>query len=221
MSHSVRNRLLVRLGAPDRYIQGASWQDAIQCMYRGMPHYDLIIDRVFPDYKRAATDLLDALVVSADHRLLDLGCGTGVVTLPAAHRSRFAVGIDLTAAMLDRQRRKLRGHTERTPALIRGDVRFLPLADHSFDRVTTSFMLLHLTEREKKQVFGEVARVLVADGRFGCLTGMHEIARVYPTPAQWRRWLCAGGFTEIQIQECYGAFRIVTATRREAHEIAS
>lgn len=214
MNSVTMNRLLVRMGAPDAAIQGEQWQLLIQQIYRLMVKvYDPAVDWLFPDYKQAASDLLDTLDVEPEHRLLDLGCGTGLVTLPAAQRARFVAGIDLTAAMLDRQRRKIACSTQLSPALMRGDVRFLPLFDGSFDRVTTSFMLLHLTGDEKRQTFNEVARVLVSGGRFGCLTGMHEIAQVYPTPEEWRQWLAEAGFVDVQVQACYGAFRIVAGKK--------
>lgn len=216
-AHSM-NRLLVRIAVPDAWFQGEQWKWLIQRLYRAMPHYDQAVDWLFPDYKRAAVDLIDALAVTSSDRVLDLGCGTGLVTRPAAQRARLTVGIDLTSAMLERQLRKIERNRVSSPQLLRGDVRFLPLADASFDCATTSFMLLHLTEDEKQRVFGEVARVLVLGGRFGCLTGQHEVANIYPSPQQWRQWLEAAGFAGVQFDNCYGAFRTVTAHRKEKEE---
>ena len=49
--------------------------------------------------------LLDAAGVGAATRLLDVCCGTGVVTVAAAGRGADATGVDFSAAMLDQARR--------------------------------------------------------------------------------------------------------------------
>ncbi len=213
MGSTTMNRLLVKLGAPDQYMQGERWQPWLQRFYTGLSLYDPAIDLLFPDYRRAGQDLLDALALAPDHRVLDLGCGTGLLTLPAAQRARFVVGIDLTHAMLARLRHRAgRGLLPRL-GLVRGDVRFLPLADGVFQQVVTSFMLLHLTWEEKRQALREAARVMAPGGRLGCLTGLHRLARVYLTRAEWRDLLKEAGFQDVTFQERYGAFRLVLARK--------
>jgi ubiquinone/menaquinone biosynthesis C-methylase UbiE len=50
-----------------------------------------------------AIDLLIAASgAQADHRSLDVACGPGMVALGFAREVRFAVGLDMTQAMLDR-----------------------------------------------------------------------------------------------------------------------
>ncbi len=213
MGSTTMNRLLVKLGAPDRYLQGARWQPWIQRFYTGLSLYDPAIDLLFPDYRRAGQDLLEALVLAPDHRVLDLGCGTGLLTLPAARRSRFAVGVDLTYAMLERLQRRAGTALLPRVGLVRGDVRFLPLADGAFQRVVTSFMLLHLTWEEKRQALQEAARVLVPGGRLGCLTGLHRLAKVYLTQEEWRTLLHEAGFQDVAFQERCGAFHLVLARK--------
>ena len=211
MGSTTMNQLLVKLGAPDQYMQGERWQPWIQRFYTGLALYDPAIDWLFPDYRRAGQDLLDALALAPEHRVLDLGCGTGLLTLPAAQRARFVVGIDLTEAMLERLRRRADAELLPRVGLIQGDVRFLPLVDGSFQRVVTSFMLLHLAWEEKRQALREAARVLVPGGRLGCLTGLHRLARVYLTRAEWQELLEEAGFQDVTFQERYGAFRLVLA----------
>lgn len=73
-----------------------------------------------PDIRRAAAQYYDSnpgipsdipfyrdLISSPDVSILELGCGTGRVTLPLASYCRFIQGIDKSAAMLSIGRRKL------------------------------------------------------------------------------------------------------------------
>ncbi|HIQ04625.1 MAG TPA: class I SAM-dependent methyltransferase [Anaerolineae bacterium] len=101
---------------------------------------------------------------------------------------------------------------ERSPALIQGDARYLPLTDEMFSVVTTSFMLVHLTAAEKLQVFNEVRRVLVPGGRLGCLTSQDSVGDAYPTTEEWRQWLRACGFHDITVEDLRDVYRLVLAT---------
>jgi SAM-dependent methyltransferase len=100
-------------------------------------------------------------------RVLELGCGTGRITWPLARVGVPVVGIDLSAAMLDRARRRLRrGRVE--AGLTRGDIRRLPFADRSFDVVIAPYGVLQslTSDRALASAFAEVARVVKPGGRF-------------------------------------------------------
>jgi SAM-dependent methyltransferase len=94
-------------------------------------------DHLGPAYERYAftkgTDqevrfLVDALRLTADDRILDLGCATGRHSRGFAERGLQPVGLDVAAAFL-------RVARERAPEVpvVRGDARRLPLADGSVD----------------------------------------------------------------------------------------
>jgi SAM-dependent methyltransferase len=75
--------------------------------------------------------------------VLELGCGTGRVTVPVARAGVHVVGIDRSASMLDRARKRVRrakldGHVQ----LVRGDVRFLPFGPASFGLVAAPYGIL-------------------------------------------------------------------------------
>jgi ubiquinone/menaquinone biosynthesis C-methylase UbiE len=60
--------------------------------------------------------LLETLQIGSVEHVLDVGCGTGSTTLAAAHRVAAegnAIGIDLSAPMIDiaRERARLKGST--------------------------------------------------------------------------------------------------------------
>ncbi len=89
--------------------------------------------------------LCQAAGVAPGHRVLDVGCGTGIVTRTAADRvapDGRAVGVDLNDAMLSVARR------------VRPDIEFrqadaarLPFADESFDAVLSQMALMFFPDR--------------------------------------------------------------------------
>lgn len=206
-----QERMTIRVAQLDQYIRGDRWRWLVRWLYKLMaPFYDWGADRLMPDYRQATIRLVDELAVTANDIVLDLGCGTGIVTVPACERARFTVGIDMTPEMLRQLQQKQRNGR---PALVRGDVRFLPFTNQSFRVVATSFMLLHLTTAEKQQVFREVWRVLLENGRFGCLTGCHETGSAYPTAAEWQSWLEQSGFTNITVTAYRDVYYLAKATK--------
>jgi ubiquinone/menaquinone biosynthesis C-methylase UbiE len=209
----------MRLAQFDQHIRGDRWRPLVRWGYRAMaPIYDVGARLLLPDYQLAAIDLLERLEVTSDDCVLDLGCGTGMVTLPAAAKAARVAGLDMTPGMLRRLQRKAAQQPGRPPALIQGDARYLPLVHETFSVVATSFMLLHLTTAEKQQVFSEVRRILVPGGRLGCLTGRHTVGDAYPTPEEWRGWLQACGFHNVTVEDLRDVYHLVLATRPQANE---
>ena len=102
--------------------------------------------------------------------VLELGCGTGRVTMPLAHEGVHVVGIDRSAEMLHRARRRVRRQRRgAAPDLVRGDIRHLPFPDGRFQMVMAPYGILQslLSERDLKATLAEVARVVEPDGIFG------------------------------------------------------
>ncbi|MEV6025381.1 class I SAM-dependent methyltransferase [Streptomyces sp. NPDC052036] len=109
----------------------------------------------------AAADAVLGLIPEDAHRLLDVGCGTGIVTrrLASGRPGLRVTGADLTYGMVRRAGDRLPG------AVVLADSRRLPFSDGTFDAVT-SVWLLHLVEgpEEVRAVLFECARVLRPGG---------------------------------------------------------
>jgi len=122
--------------------------------------YDATFARASEPY---ATALLDAAGVGAGTRLLDLCCGTGVVTGAAVARGAVPIGVDFSPAMLAEARR---AH----PRLQfdEGDAEALPYPDHSFDAVVSNFGVHHVPRPDK--AIAEALRVLRPGGRVAFTT---------------------------------------------------
>jgi demethylmenaquinone methyltransferase/2-methoxy-6-polyprenyl-1,4-benzoquinol methylase/phosphoethanolamine N-methyltransferase len=99
--------------------------------------------------------------------VLDVGCGTGDLTLAAlayAGPQGEVVGIDASPEMIEVARRK----ATRRGALVRFElaaVERIPFPDNYFDVALSSLMLHHLPGRLKQDGLAEVYRVLKPGGR--------------------------------------------------------
>ncbi|NNF27930.1 MAG: methyltransferase domain-containing protein, partial [Gemmatimonadetes bacterium] len=105
--------------------------------------------------------LLEAAQVERGHRVLDVACGTGVLSRAAAERVEpggSVVGVDPNPGMLTVARRL----SDRV-RWVQGVAEELPGEDVSFDRVVSQFGMMFFTDRAA--AVDEMLRVLVPDGR--------------------------------------------------------
>jgi ubiquinone/menaquinone biosynthesis C-methylase UbiE len=98
-------------------------------------------------------------------RVLDLGCGTGTLTLmiQRAHPDARVFGIDVDPEILARARQKAtRAHSQ--VVFDQGVAFQLPYRDRSFDRVLSSLVIHHLTDENKRRAILEAYRILKPGG---------------------------------------------------------
>jgi ubiquinone/menaquinone biosynthesis C-methylase UbiE len=133
--------------------------------YRSLTRlYDPLLRLTFPDraVKRA---LVDQAHLESGMRVLDVGCGTATLTIMIAGA---CPGLEVTG--LDGDPDVLRIAKEKARAagvavnLVQGVAMALPFEDASFDRVTTSLVLHHLTPENKLLALREMRRVLRPEG---------------------------------------------------------
>jgi ubiquinone/menaquinone biosynthesis C-methylase UbiE len=101
---------------------------------------------------------------------LELGCGTGRVTIPVARAGASIIGIDRSAAMLlQARKRNARARTKRRVSWIRGDIRALPFQAPQFDLVMAPYGILQslVTDADLRATLQSVSRVLAPGGVFG------------------------------------------------------
>jgi SAM-dependent methyltransferase len=104
-------------------------------------------------------------------RVLDVGCGTGVVTRDAAARVGArgrVVGVDSSRTLLEFARRRSGASADGArPTFRRGDGLALPFAPASFDVTLAVTVLLHVPASER--VLSEMVRVTRPGGRVAAL----------------------------------------------------
>ena len=110
--------------------------------------------------------LVDLAAFETGERVLDVGCGTGNLTLliKRLHPKANVVGVDPDGKALSRARRKA-SRRRLTVRLDDGFAQRLPYSDASFDRVVSAFMFHHLDAEVKAGALLEAQRVLTPDGR--------------------------------------------------------
>ncbi len=103
-------------------------------------------------------------------KILELGAGTGRITIPLAQDGHHVTALDRMPSMLARLRSKLEGYPAVTLPIepVLGDICEMPLAADRFDLVIAPFnVLMHLYRwQDLLACFREVRRVLAPGGRF-------------------------------------------------------
>ncbi|MBV8910237.1 MAG: class I SAM-dependent methyltransferase [Gammaproteobacteria bacterium] len=140
-----------------------------------MPLYDPLVKLLGAD--RARKKLFHQAAVQPQHRVLDIGCGTGTfaVAIKGWLPSAEVVGLDPDPKALARARRKA----------ARASAKSMPYADASFDRVFSSLMFHHLPAAAKLPALREVRRVLKAGGSLHLLDFEPEGSHSHNPLARW------------------------------------
>jgi ubiquinone/menaquinone biosynthesis C-methylase UbiE len=128
-----------------------------------LPGYDLMSRLI--GMSKVHDTLIAQAELDGDLRVLEIGCGTGNVTLRAkrAHPDIELIGCDPDPRALARAQRKARGLSG--IRFDHGYAQQLPYSDGEFDRVLSSMMLHHIPDDVKAEAAAEVFRVLRPGGR--------------------------------------------------------
>jgi len=146
-----------------------------------------------------------AVALGAHGPVLELGCGTGRVALPLARAGVTLVGIDRSASMLARARRRVaRARLAGRVRLIRGDIRHLPFPAASFPTVLAPYGVLQslLRERDLAATLASVHGVLQRGGTFGLeLVADLPAWEEYRTRVSLRGWRGRPGGARVTLVE--------------------
>jgi SAM-dependent methyltransferase len=128
-------------------VDPAAW--AARAETRNRPLFDALLGRLGP---------------RSGERLLDVGCGAGLLCALAAERGCVVTGVDAAPGLLAHAR-------ERAPAatFVHGDLEALPFPDASFDVVTAVNVVPYA--RDRARAAAELARVTAPGGRVAATVG--------------------------------------------------
>ena len=137
-------------------------------LIRWASFYDTVVSiMTLGQAQRLRNMTIDQSLLKPGENLLDVGCGTGGVTIPGKKRIGLngkAVGIDPSPEMIAvAQKKAARKKLDIDFRL--GVIESLPFPDASIDVVTSSLMMHHLPEDLKVRGLAEIYRVLKPGGR--------------------------------------------------------
>lgn len=144
----------------------------IQAYGRWAPVYDLVFGPVFRAGRRAAIQAAERV----GGRILEVGVGTGL-SLPQYSKENRVVGVDISAAMLDKARERVsRRSLQHVESLAVMDAEALDFPDGAFDVVVAQYVVTAVPHPER--ALDEFARVvrpggeIVITSRIGAESGL-------------------------------------------------
>lgn len=107
-------------------------------------------------YEKGAAEFVGRLGIRPGTRLLDVACGDGNTTLPAAHAGASVTGLDLAPYLIERAKERAKEQNIDATFDV-GDVEAMPYPDASFDMVISMFGAMFAPRPEVTA--GEMVRV--------------------------------------------------------------
>ena len=147
-------------------------------------------------YAKGAADFVHSLNLKPGMRVLDVACGTGNLSLPAARLGAVVTGVDIAPNLIE----QARANAEREGLTVQfdeGDAENLPYADASFDAVITMFGAMfaprpELVAAELKRVCRPGGFIAMANwtptgfiGQMLKIVGTHVPPPNMPSPILW------------------------------------
>lgn len=126
--------------------------------------YDPVMRHLFPAEAQKSALIVQASI-QPGHDVLDIGCGTGTLTLQIkqTHSDASVYGLDVDPEISNITQRKAK-QADKTILLQQGTATNLPYPNESFDRAFISLMLHHLPTQDKRQALAETFHVLKLGG---------------------------------------------------------
>lgn len=118
-----------------------------------------------PPFARLARQVLELASTREDEVVVDLGAGTGLLSLPAARSAAAVYAVDYCEPMLERLVERAKADGLENVHTVVADLREVPLEDESASVVVSSYAFHHLPDEGKALALAEARRILRPGGR--------------------------------------------------------
>lgn len=128
--------------------------------------FDTLVEKTIPKYNEMIEALVNSIPEKENLRILDLGCGTGNISLQVLERFPDAkiTCLDISDKMLDVAKEKLAGYEN--IEFVLGDFTIVDIID-DYDAIISSLALHHIKdENDKRQMYQCIYDSLKQDGVF-------------------------------------------------------
>ncbi len=129
-----------------------------------------------PGFQRLRAEIITLACLQPRDRMLDIGAGTGLLTLAAAGKVARVTALDISPAMCRHLEDKLERRSIDNVDVLAGSAVELPLADGSVDVILSNYCFHHLRDMDKRRALSEAVRVLRPGGRFVAGDMMFQVA---------------------------------------------
>jgi ubiquinone/menaquinone biosynthesis C-methylase UbiE len=145
----------------------------------GLGNYAAVAERI----SEAGEVIVERAGIEPGMNVLDVACGTGNATIPAARAGARVTGLDFAPALLEIARERCADAMVEID-FVEGDAREMPFDDASFDRVVSVFG--HMFAPDHRRTADEMRRVLRPGGviAVACWVPDGSIGRMVRTTAE-------------------------------------
>lgn len=145
----------------------------------GSGNYAAVADRI----SEVGETVVERAGVEPGMDVLDVACGTGNATIPAAKAGARVTGLDFAPRLLEIARERSADAMVEID-FVEGDAQEMPFADASFDRVVSTFG--HMFAPDHERTAAEMKRVLRPGGAIAvaCWSPAGSIGRMFKVTAE-------------------------------------
>lgn len=138
-----------------------------------------LLDRLLEPF---VPPLLDEIEPLAGRRILDVGCGAGAITVAAAERGAFGLGVDISAPLIEAARERARRLGAAGARFVQADAQTRRFDSGSFDALISRFGVMFFAD--PAAAFRNLRSAVRPGGRLACLAWRSAAENGFMTAAE-------------------------------------
>ena len=163
----------------------------------------------FQRYDDVITTVIEAADIHAGSKVLDIGVGTGNLTLRCLNLDAEVLGLDPFKSMLEKAEVKLAGCPNVRLDWCEDPFLSMPCENASFDAIVSTYAFHHVLHKEKPAAVKELFRILKPGGVISIGDIMFESAQLETEGMKEFPWLDDEFYSRIdELREMFGIYKM-------------